>query len=97
MTNRLKAGTAATVITPALGTAMAGSFRPVYAEDVHDELFARALVLQCGSVRLALVTCDLIAASGSMVEAVKARVEERCGIPPAFVMVNATHTHTGLR
>ena len=92
---KLQAGAATSNITPWLGVTMPGSFHPRYGEDVHDELLAKALVIDNGDVRIALVTCDLIAVTEAIANAVKARIEERCGISPECVMVNATHTHSG--
>jgi len=94
MTNTLKAGSAMSNITPWLGTLIPGGFRPRYAQDVDDELLAKALVIDNGETRIAMVTCDLIAVTQQMSDRVKTRVAERCGIPPENVMVNATHTHT---
>lgn len=92
---KLQAGAATSNITPWLGVTMPGSFHPRYGEDVHDELLAKALVIDNGDVRIAMVTCDLIAVPEAIANAVKARIEERCGISPECVMVNATHTHSG--
>ncbi|MDE2831079.1 MAG: hypothetical protein OXN20_21955 [Gemmatimonadota bacterium] len=92
---KLQAGAATSNITPWLGVTMPGSFHPRYGEDVHDELLAKALVIDNGDVRIAMVTCDLIAVPEAIVNAVKARIQERCGISPECVMVNATHTHSG--
>lgn len=92
---KLHAGAATSNITPWLGVTMPGSFRPRYGEDVHDELQAKALVIDNGDVRIAMVTCDLIAIPEAIANAVKARIQERCGISPECVMVNATHTHSG--
>ena len=90
----LQAGAATSNITPWLGVAIPGSFRPRYAEDVQDELLAKALVIDNGDRRIAMVTCDLIAMPEKMADAAKARIAERCEILPEQVMVNATHTHT---
>ena len=92
---KLQAGAATSNITPWLGVTMPGSFHPRYGEDVHDELLAKALVIDNGDVRIAMVTCDLIAVPEAIANAVKARIQERCGISPECVMVNATHTHSG--
>ncbi len=92
----LKAGTATSNITPPLGTAIPGGFRPRYAQNVDDELLAKALVIDNGSTRIALVTCDLIAVTKKMVDVAKQRITDRCDIPPEHVMVNATHTHTAV-
>ena len=92
----LKAGSASANITPPLGTRIPGGFRPRYAENVDDELFAKAVVIDNGTTRIAIVTCDLIAIPEKVADAAKARIADRCDIPPAHVMVNATHTHTAV-
>ena len=96
MQAKIKAGSATANITPPLGTAIPGGFRPRYAENVDDDLFAKALVIDNGLTRIAIVTCDLIAIPEKTANAAKARIAERCGIPAAQVMVNATHTHTAV-
>ena len=96
MATTLKAGSASVNITAPLGTRIPGGFRPRYAENVDDELFAKALVIDNGETRIAIVTCDLIAIPEKVANAAKTRIVERCGIPAAHVMVNATHTHTAV-
>ena len=95
MSGALQAGAATSTITPWLGIVIPGSFRPRYANDINDELLAKALVLDNGEVRIAMVTCDLIAMPQKIADAAKARIAERCDIPPERVMVTGTHTHTG--
>ena len=92
----LKAGSATANITPPLGTRIPGGFRPRYAENVDDELFAKAVVIDNGTTCIAIVTCDLIAIPEKVADAAKARIADRCDIPPAHVMINATHTHTAV-
>ena len=92
----LKAGSASANITPPLGTRIPGGFRPRYAENVDDELFAKAVVLDNGTTRIAIVTCDLIAIPEKVADAAKARIADRCNIPATHVMINATHTHTAV-
>jgi neutral/alkaline ceramidase-like enzyme len=90
----MRVGTAKTVITPPPGTALAGfAARAGGARGVHDDLYARALVLEDDGRRLALVLCDLCELDAPFVTRVRRRVEETAGIPPASVMVAATHTH----
>ena len=96
MQTTLKAGSASANITPPLGTRIPGGFRPRYAENVDDELFAKAVVIDNGTTRIAIVTCDLIAIPEKIADAAKARIAERCDIPAAHIMVNATHTHTAV-
>ena len=96
MQTSLKAGSATANITPPLGTRIPGGFRPRYAENVDDELFAKSLVIDNGATRIAIVTCDLIAIPEKVADAAKARIADRCDIPAAHVIVNATHTHTAV-
>ena len=96
MPTTLKAGSATANITPPLGTAIPGGFRARYAENVDDELFAKAVVIDNGETRIAMVTCDLIAVTEKIVDCAKQRIADRCGISPEHVMVNATHTHTAV-
>ena len=96
MRTTLKAGSASANITPPLGTRIPGGFRPRYAENVDDDLFAKAVVIDNGTTRIAIVTCDLIAIPEKVADAAKARIADRCDIPAAHVMVNATHTHTAV-
>ena len=96
MQTTLKAGSASANITPPLGTRIPGGFRPRYAENVDDELFAKAVVIDNGTTCIAIVTCDLIAIPEKVADAAKARIADRCDIPAAHVMVNATHTHTAV-
>ena len=94
MSTSLQAGAATTNITPWLGIEVPGGHRTRYAENVDDELLAKALVLDNGEMRIALVTCDLIVMPQSIADRAKERIAARCDIPPENVMINATHTHT---
>jgi neutral ceramidase len=93
-TGSLRAGAAKLDITPPLDTPIAGSFHERQATDVEDPLYARALVLEAGDVRLALVACDIIALEFGDVTAAKELIARRTGIPAQCVQVAATHTHT---
>lgn len=93
-TGNLRAGAAKLDITPPLDTPIAGSFNERRATDVDDPLYARALVLEAGDVRLALVACDIIALPFDDVTAAKALITQRTAIPAECVQLAATHTHT---
>ncbi len=81
MSNTLKAGAAQSVITPLLGVSLAGSFRDRKAVDVLDDLHAKALVLDDGNTKVALVVCDLIVLDAKYVNRAREIIEERCDIP----------------
>src|SRR5690349_13535894 len=89
---RLRAGAAAVKITPTLN-------RPVYiagyesnrvAESVHDDLWARALVLDDGATRMAVVSCDLVGLSNFRVRKIRERIKS---VPPENVLIASTHVH----
>jgi hypothetical protein len=91
----LIAGAAETVITPPLGFRLEGYFSAGPATSVHDDLHARALVVDDGETRAAVVSCDLIAVDRRLSGPVRRMVHEEAGIPGDRVMVCATHTHAG--
>ncbi|MCL6505823.1 MAG: hypothetical protein K6T59_02260 [Bryobacteraceae bacterium] len=91
----LRVGAASVKITPPVGVPLAGYYNVRLATGVHDELYAKALVLESGGSRAALVACDLIALEQDLVEAARALIEKATGIPGEHVMISATHTHTG--
>lgn len=91
----IRAGSARVEITPPLGTALAGYFSPRISDRVEDPLFAKALVLESGGERVALVSCDVICMPADIADPARELVEERTGIPAGNVLVCATHTHTG--
>lgn len=89
-------GLSETNITPPPGCWMAGyAFRDSAAIGVHDELFARALILDDGRTRLAIVTMDLIALDFELVEQIRGEVTTETGMPGDALLLNATHTHGG--
>src|SRR5947209_13862074 len=85
-------GAAAVVITPPLGTPMAGYYSPRGAEGVHDDLQAKALVLDKDGTRVALVALDLVSTTPALVKEVRRQVERLTGVPGDHVMISATHT-----
>jgi neutral ceramidase len=71
-----------------------GGFAPYPAEHVHDELYARCLVLDDGDTRIALVVCDLLGLHRSVSVEARRLIHEATGIPPQNVLISATHTHS---
>ena len=92
----LFAGVCETNITPPPGVWMSGyALRPSGAVGVHDELYARALVLDDGRQRIVLLTADLIALPHEFSQGIRERIAEGLGITPHAVMIHCTHTHGG--
>jgi neutral ceramidase len=61
---------------------------------VLDRLYARAIVLDNGAARAALITVDAGGLSDAIWESVTRQVETELRIPSANVLLTATHTHS---
>src|ERR1043165_6248737 len=90
-----RAGLATIDITPPVGWRMSGYFYERLSTGTQDPLQAKALVLQQGDERAALVFCDLIGVPGTITGPVRAAASRKTGIPASNIMIAATHTHTG--
>ena len=89
----IKAGVAKIDITPPPGLYLLGSGE-VKATGTLDPLFARALVLETGAKRIALVTLDLCRVfQAPLLDQLRERVRAHSGIN--HLIVTASHTHSG--
>jgi neutral ceramidase len=91
----LNIGAAAVMITPPLGTPMAGYYYVRGAEGVHDDLYAKTLVIEKEGTRVAIVSCDLIEITAELAADIRLLAEASTGIPADHIMISATHSHTG--
>jgi len=91
----LKAGVARVDITPPLGLTMYGyGGRKAGATGVRDPLMARVLVLEAGETRIAMVGLDLgEPPAPAWVKRLRENASKSSGI--SYVLVTATHTHSG--
>ena len=97
MTSNVKVGLAEIVITPPqLGVKMAGyAARKGVSQDIHDNLHARAIVIDGPDTAVAMLTASVIGVGQSALDNTRKRVAERTGLPEAQIMMAATHTHSG--
>jgi neutral ceramidase len=91
---QIRAGAATSNITPWLGISSNGGMQDRVPQHVHDELHARALVLDDGQTRLALVTIDSCMVPRQLLDAAKRIVHQHTGLPVENMLMSATHTHT---
>jgi hypothetical protein len=91
----LKGGCGKVNITPPLGVPLIGSYgKP--SDDVLDELYAKALVLDDGTNTVAIVSADLLYTPLEEITGpVRRIIKEKIGIPGENVLICATHTHSG--
>ena len=91
----LRAGAAAVRITPAQPMPMAGYYNTRLSTNTHDELYAKAIVVEQDGTSAALVVCDLISLPRSVVVQAREIISRTTGVPGRNVMISATHSHTG--
>ncbi len=91
----LRAGASAVDISPVEFPAIVnGNMTAVQATGVVQPLHARAIVLEQGRTRLALVVVDSCMLPRDLLDEVKAAACGPTGIPAKNMMISATHTHT---
>lgn len=91
-----KAGVAEVNITPPVGVWLTGyAARTKPCTEIHDSLYAKALVLENSrGERAALLTLDLIALTNEQVQRLRRLVQDWTGIPPQNLLINCSHTHS---
>jgi len=92
----LKGGVAKINITPPIGIWLSGyGRRDKPSDDIVDELYAKALVLDDGQNTIAIVSADLVGIPLEITNQIRGIVKEKPGIPEKNVLICATHTHYG--
>jgi hypothetical protein len=64
-------------------------------QGVHDDLHARALVLDDGTTSAAIVSCDLLGVDRRLVTRARDAASKTTGIPAEHMLIAGTHTHAG--
>ncbi len=90
----IEAGFSGKVISPQKGVSLAGYFNNRFNRGVHDDLYAKAMVLSAATGdRAVLIVADNAMIFPDVVADIRRRVCERTGISGQNVFVQATHTH----
>jgi hypothetical protein len=88
----LRVGAAVRIITPnPLLPVSGGVGTPKKSTDKKGDLFARALVLEKGSVRVAIVSVDNLGWTSALGDRSRALIK---GIPAENILIGSTHTHS---
>lgn len=91
----LLAGAASVDITPKVWPVyLRGSFYVKPSDSAHDPLHARALILQNGDTKVAIVIVDSCMVSRHNQDRAKSIASEATGIPANRILCAATHTHS---
>ena len=90
-----RAGAAAVDITPdKWPVSLVGSFSDRQATKAWDPLHSRALALDDGDARLAIVVVDNCLIKRPLLDEAKKRAAKRTKIPVNRILISATHTHS---
>jgi hypothetical protein len=91
----LRAGVSATDITPKQWPVrLIGGYEEPLAGSAHDPLHARALVLDDGRTKIAIVVVDSCFMPRALDDRARNRAGKATGIPSSHILIAATHTHT---
>lgn len=94
--SELRAGWAKREITPAPGYGMSGYIaRHGASTGVLDALYVRVLLLEQDTTRAAIVLADVLLISSRWGDRLRRKISSFLHIAPEFVIVAATHTHSG--
>lgn len=91
----LRAGAARGCITPWLRPGHANWVSPGGRQDIHDDLYAKAIVLENDDTAVAIVICDLGVILQEDADAAKESARRLTGIPKENILIAATHIHSG--
>ncbi len=90
----LRVGAAAVNLQADGSMVLGGMLAARYSEEQEGELRAVAVVVQHPPTStVAIVACDVLWIPRWIADAAAGEIEEKTGIPPSHVLINATHTH----
>jgi neutral ceramidase len=96
MSYNVRAGVARIDITPPIGINMVGYYiREGASNGVERPLLATALVLEAGSEKIAILSCDVIFIQNPHAAEIRARIAAAIGTKADRVIISCSHTHCG--
>jgi neutral ceramidase len=97
MIGRFEAGWSSRLITPPVGTPLAGfgARKGKPSTGVHDELFVKALAVSDGIDTAVIVGTDMLIIPENIADSVRTRVSEQTKLTANEILFNASHTHSG--
>ena len=91
----LKAGASKRIITPQMSVYLAGlGDEPRISNGVHDDIYARCLLLNDGKTKIGFVSLDIIGLPRDYVLGIRQTLKEK-GINGENIVLTCTHQHSG--
>lgn len=92
----LRIGFCEVVVTPPIGTGMAGyAARASVSQGIHDDLHTRAVALQWDSSAVILTSVDVLGIDSKLRKDIVEKISGWIDIPAGNVVIASTHTHSG--
>ncbi len=95
MAQYLKVGLGEANITPPVGISIPGYFEDRKSTGIHDELYAKAIILDDGKTKVVIISCDIIGIEQETILKIKESIEKELKVPKENIVIHSTHTHTG--
>ena len=95
MSEKLLLGVARRIITPPIGTPLAGYAPDVFAKEVNDDLTATVFCFEQDGKRALLASITVLSIATSICDSIRALIEEKFGIPKTSVILHTIHNHSG--
>ena len=83
------------IITPEIGTRLAGYPRNFVSYKVHDDLLVSGLALDDGNNKAVLLSFDLVGLDEDLIHQIRNECATICAIDPKNIVLTCTHTHSG--
>ena len=84
-------------LEPQVGSWLTGfAARPYPSDGQHDPILVRAVLLDDGAMRIAIVACDLIGIDARTITALRSRIAEKSSghITAGNILFSCTHSHS---
>lgn len=92
---KLWIGVSSANINPPIGAFIARDKQNRKFTTVHDNLYAKAVIISKGNSSVAIVTLDCIGLLYSDVQKIRSKAAKLCDIPSDRIIISSTHTHAG--
>ena len=95
MEEKLLLGVSRRIITPPIGTPLAGYAPDWFSESVNDDLTATVFCFEQNGKRALLASLTLISIATPIASTIREMLEEKFGIPKEAVILHTIHNHSG--
>jgi neutral ceramidase len=93
ISHNLLAAAAQVDITPTLGTIIGVDMFMHFTRFIHDPLYSKAIVLQKGDTKVAIIVVDICIMDSAYMDAIKSDITSQTGIIRENILLSSNHNH----